>query len=74
VLQGAESGRALLDATDALLLLVDHQVGLFQAVGQLGQWGQAPISGVFGVPISSPELRKLGTAHAMASHSVSGCG
>ena len=34
--------------------------------GQLGQWGQAPIAGVFGVPISSPELRKLGTAHRRA--------
>lgn len=32
LLQAAESGRALLDATDAVLLLLDHQAGLFQTV------------------------------------------
>jgi hypothetical protein len=30
VLQGAESDRALLDATDAVMFLLDHQAGLFQ--------------------------------------------
>jgi hypothetical protein len=32
VLQGAESGWALLDATVAVLFLLDHQAGLFQTV------------------------------------------
>ena len=45
VLQGAESGRALLDATNAVLLLLDHQAGLFQTVmgplAELPGWLQA---------------------------------
>jgi hypothetical protein len=45
VLQGARSGRALLDATDAILLLLDHQAGLFQTVtgplAELPGWLQA---------------------------------
>jgi zinc transporter, ZIP family len=45
VLQGAESGWALLDATDAALLLLDHQAGLFQTVtgplAELPGWLQA---------------------------------
>ena len=45
VLQGAECGRALLDATDAVLLLIDHQAGLFQKVtgllAELPGWLQA---------------------------------
>jgi zinc transporter, ZIP family len=50
MLQGAESGRALLDATDALMLLLDHQAGLFQTVTEslveLPGWLQAAGWGV----------------------------
>jgi Domain of unknown function (DUF427) len=53
VLQGASSGRALLDATDAVLLLLDHQAGLFQTVtGPLAEppgWLQAAGWGVLAV-------------------------
>jgi hypothetical protein len=45
VLQGAESGRVLLDATVAVLLLLDHPAGLFQTVtgplAELPGWLQA---------------------------------
>jgi ZIP family zinc transporter len=56
MLQGAESGRALFDATDAVLLLLDHQAGLFQTVtGSLAEmpgwlqaagWGALSASGL----------------------------
>jgi zinc transporter, ZIP family len=50
ILQGAESGRALLDATDAVLLWLDHQAGLFQMVtgplAELPGWLQAAGWGV----------------------------
>lgn len=49
LLQAAESGRALLDATDAVLLLLDHQAGLFQTVTgpltELPGWLQAAVWG-----------------------------
>lgn len=35
VFQGAESGRALVDATDAVVLLFDHQALLFQTVSSV---------------------------------------
>jgi zinc transporter, ZIP family len=50
VLQVVESSRALLDATQAILLLLDHQVGLFQPVtgllAKLPGWLQAAGWGV----------------------------
>jgi hypothetical protein len=50
VLQEARSGRALLEATGAVLLLLDHQTGLFQTVtgdiAELLGWLQAAGWGV----------------------------
>src|SRR5262245_1229775 len=50
VLQGARSGRALLEASGAVLLLLDHQAGLFQTVtghlAELPGWLQAAGWGV----------------------------
>ncbi|MFY9608099.1 MAG: ZIP family metal transporter [Blastocatellia bacterium] len=77
LLQGAESGRALLDAFDAVLLLLDHQAWLFQMVtGPLAElpgwlqaagWGALSASGLLIGAVGGyyTQLRHTAIARAM---------
>ena len=83
VLQVVEGGRTLLDATDAFLLLLDHQAGLVQTVtGPLAElpgwlqaagWGALSASGLLIGAVGGYYTRVDHQVHRHHSQEYAGC-